>query len=336
MKPAFILGIVLTLALALGLTWWVNRGEAPDAAPIALRLALPMRQATAAAFIAADSGLYAREGLAVTLRDASSGADAVKMLLAGEAEVALSAEAPVAWAALRGVPIVVLASVYESLDDKKIVARRDRGIAAPGDLAGKRLGYGLANSAAYFADAYLLTHGIQDVRTVELSGGPSHAAKELLEGGIDAAVLVPPYSKEAMAALGGNGLLLGDPSIAPVNFCLVTTRAWAEAHPRVVRRLLAALIAATGAIKVHPEASLATLARHFKLELAVLHLDWVPGNYAVRLHPTLQGILDEQMRWALKKGLVPASEVNQRLRATHVLWVEPLRSLDPAAVTLRH
>ncbi len=337
MKSAYICSIVAAVGLALGLVWWGYRAETPAPSPaIAVRLALPTRQATAAAFIAADSGLYTREGLAVTLRNAPSGVAAVKMLLAGEAEVALTAETPVAFAALRGAPIVVLASIYQSVDHNQIIARRDRGIAVPGDLAGKRLGYQLGTTAAYFADAYLLTHGIRGVLEVELAEGSLTTAKELLEGRVDAAVLVPPYNKKAMEALGSNGLLLRDPSIAPSIFCLVTTRAWAEANPQAVRRLLAALIAATNEIRTRPEESLAVLARLFQLELAVLRLDWIPGNHEVQLHPTLKGIIEEQMRWALKKGLVPASSVNQRLKMTDLFWAEPLRSLDPAAVTLRH
>ncbi len=338
MKSVFIRGIVITLglALALGLAWWINRGEAPDSAPLApVRLALPMRPATAAAFIAADSGLYAREGLTVTLRDAPSGVAAMKMLLAGEAEIAFTAETPVALAALRGDPIVVLASIYESLDHNQIIARRDRGIAAPADLAGKRLGYQPGTSTAYFAAAYLLAHGIPDVRRVEQSLGPRDMSKELLEGRIDAAVLVPPYNKQTAAALGTNGLVLRDPSLAPSVFCLVATRAWAEANPQAVRRLLAALIAATGEIRAQPEASLTALARIFKLEQAELRLTWDPGNLAVRLHPTLRGILEEQARWALKYNLVPATSSNERLEMADLLWAEPLRSLDPAAVTLR-
>ncbi|MFZ2738982.1 MAG: ABC transporter substrate-binding protein [Burkholderiaceae bacterium] len=322
---------VLGLALVAGVFWWLERSAPPPAT--SLTLALPQRPATAAAFLGLKDGDFQRQGLKVTLLNNATAVVGLSQLRAGQADVALMVGASFVLARLKGDPLVVLASIYQANDHYAIVARKDKGIAGPADLAGKKIGVTMPTSNAYFAHAYGLAHGvaIPDERIVGLSLEQSLPA--LLAGTVDALVAFPPWIAKAEQALGGQAVILRDPTIYPVNFVLVSTRAWAQENGPALRALLTGLKSASEQIRQKPEDTLARLALALNLEPALIKSSFVPANYRVRLHPELLGMLEAQQAWALKRGSSPSASPQPMLDS---IWFPGLEAVDPSAVTIRH
>jgi ABC-type nitrate/sulfonate/bicarbonate transport system substrate-binding protein len=73
------------------------------------------------------------------------------------ADIAASGESPIARAAIGGKPVAVLANLCNIDEAILIIARKDRGIAVPADLRGKKIGVVSTTAAHFFLDTYLAT-----------------------------------------------------------------------------------------------------------------------------------------------------------------------------------
>ena len=91
-------------------------------------------------FLAEQRQLFQPEGLAAEVRRYPSGKLALEALLRGEVTVAACASAPFAFAATEHSDLRILAVIATSVNEVKIVARRDHGIAQRGDLRGHKIG----------------------------------------------------------------------------------------------------------------------------------------------------------------------------------------------------
>jgi ABC-type nitrate/sulfonate/bicarbonate transport system substrate-binding protein len=77
-------------------------------------------------------------------------------------------------------------------EDHQVISRKDRGISAPGDLRGKRIGALRGTSMEFFMGRFLTFNdlGLGDVEFLNLQ--PSDQEEALLTGRVDA-VVVPEY-----------------------------------------------------------------------------------------------------------------------------------------------
>lgn len=332
-----VLGTVIALAVAsaAALFWWAPWGVGGPfgPAPVPLRLAVPQQAGAGAYFIAEQAGLFRRNGLDVSLQRFAIGREALAQVIAGQADVAIVADTPIVFASLKGEQLSVLASIYQNNDYHQIVARKDRGIEKPADLKDKTLGYLPGTSMAYFAHAYALLHGLGHNPKKVVNVPPPETTRALLEGKVDAVVVFPPHGDLTAQALGGSATVLRDPTIYQFNFCLVSQRAWAEANPQAVQRLLRAFSAATQKIRQEPTPSFAAIAAETRVSAAAVERDWKnAASIDLRLHPELLAMLEVQQDWALSQGLVPVARQTS-MRA--LILTEGLQAVDPAAVTLR-
>jgi signal transduction histidine kinase/CheY-like chemotaxis protein len=129
-------------------------------------IALSLEPMSALAVIADTEGFLRKEGLDVTIKEYASGHLALQGMLKGEAEFATVAGPPIVMNSFERNDFKVFATIATSDNDAKIVARRDRGIAQPADLAytdkdvrlAERIGSQIAGA---IANAQLYTERIQ-------------------------------------------------------------------------------------------------------------------------------------------------------------------------------
>lgn len=91
-------------------------------------------------FAAEQQGYFEQEGLKVNLETPADTNDAIKLLAAGKADLAISYQMQIAQSRAEDIPVVsVAALVRHPLD--QIFVRADSDIKSPKDLAGKKVGY---------------------------------------------------------------------------------------------------------------------------------------------------------------------------------------------------
>ena len=128
----------------------------------------------------------------------------------------------------------------------RVVARRSAGIRTVADLRGKRVAVTANTSSQYFLTAMLGTARLKDadVQMIFMEGQAMPAALSKQE--LDAMAMWEPHAQNAVDTLGGDAVVLEDPSVYRERFNLNTTAAAAIAHRRPrPKSTLAALVDGT-------------------------------------------------------------------------------------------
>lgn len=331
-RLAWVLLLLAALgSAALAVLHWRNPSPAPR---LPLRIATAATPWSAALYQARMKGDFAAVGLEVSWIICDSGRQALDELLAGRCDIASVADAPLAVELARGSPLRLLGSLATCVDQTELIVRRDRGIAGPQDLAGRRVGLLLGSSADYMLDTLLELHGIDSAQIERVDAGPRKLAGILREGAVDGVAVWPPYCEAIRAELGDNALSFDSGGVYRWNWLLVAgpgphTRALAEAE----RLMLRVLVDVSTELRQQPEASAARLATQLESTPAELLRAWRDMHLATRLDQALLLSLEAQARWAMAKGYALPGPVPNLLR---VIDPVPLQTVAPNNVTLIH
>jgi len=264
------------------------------------------------AWIAKETGIFERNGLAVQLIYFTGGTTTVQALVSGEVPISQVAGPAVVNSALAGSDIIIFAGGATSLD-YWLMSRPE--IKRPEQLKGGSVAISAFGTASDFVARYALekiglTPG-KDVAIVQVGGVPDRLGA-LLTGKIEAAVLVPP----SMFIAQKKGLsILADVSKLGLPFQytgVATSRRFIREHPDTVRRYARSQLEAVHRIYTDKETSLKVLTKYFRgnVERDILEKSWgllVDGNLLPKKqYPTLEG---------LKSILAPLAEKNPKAKA---------------------
>ena len=272
----------------------------------------------------------------------ASGLQAMRALLAGQAEFALAAPLPVAAAILEHAKageaperaIVVLASVGMSNQSHYVVANRRRGVLEAEDLVGRRIGLPIHTSAHYGWYLHTVANGL-DPRDMQLMDIPvDQHAHALQAGEVDAVVTWDPFGRQLLDQLGEQGVVFSTRQLHSVNWLLVTTRDLALDQPALVRRILYGYLQASDLIFRDPARARAIHAEATDLDVAELERMEQGVFWNVALNWAVLTNLEAQLEWLARERDPGAAA--QPVVADY-LHPAPLNALRPRAVMLpRH
>jgi len=328
--------VTAILALSAGLTVLASAhrwpfGEADSTEP--LRLALSSTPHAALLHIAAAKGFFKDEGLTVTVVPVSHGKAALDLLDRGQVDVAAAAEVPFVIAVLQGRPFGVAASMLSVSTEMAVVARRDRGINAPADLVGKKIGVTMGTSGEYFLWAFLIRYKLppEGIQLVDLP--PGRLADELSRGTIDAASTWQPVRLGAETSLGAKAVSFTAPAAYTVTHVVIGRNDYWQAHGGTARKLVRALLKAEQFNRSEPEQALAIVAQRLNLDATALRHSWEDLGFRVNLLQSQLVTLEDEARWAMERGQVRAGPVPNFL--SH-LYLDALLKEQPDRVTVVH
>jgi len=309
----------ITLLLSLG-------GFTAQAAPLVI--AIGESPLFTPLVLAEQEGFFTAEGLDVRVVSCVNGRRCLKHLTDGEAQVATVADTPMIFALHSGHRFDILATFGTSSKDTAMVARADRGIRAPADLAGKRISVVRGTSAHYFTNVFLLVNGVSRESVHIVFMDPNRGAEPLLRGEVDAAALYRPLGPQAAQQLGAKGQMLA--TLRPYTV-MVNLVAQPGLSQDVLVRLLRATQRAITQLNSQPARAHAMLQARWKLDAKAVAAQLEGYEFRLGLDQTLLTTLEAQSRWALREGLVDNPTMPDYLE---LMRIEPLRALDPRAVTL--
>lgn len=311
---------LLAAALLLGL--------AMPAAAAPLVLAIGDSPLFAPLLLAAHEGYFAAEGLDVRVQSCINGRRCLKHLTDGEAQVATVADTPMVFALHAGHRFDIVATFGTSSRDTAMVARADRGIRTPADLAGKRIGIVRGTSAHYFTNVFLLVNGIARDSVSLVFMDPNRGAEPLLKGEVDAAAFYRPVGPQAARQLGAKGTTLA--TLRPYTV-MVNLVAQPGLSQDTLLRLLKATQRSIALLDSQPAQARAALAALWKEDVKTVASQLDGNDFHLGLDQTLLAVLEAESRWAVREGLVDNAAMPDYLE---LMRIEPLRALDPRAMTV--
>lgn len=280
-------------------------------------------------WIAKDKGFFDKVGLNVDIRGYVSGKAATDAMMAGQVDVTTASEFVFVSLSLTDPQLRILGSISH-YRNKAVLARRDRGIATPTDLRGKRVGVTMPSGAEYSLHVFLALQGMtmSDIKPVALA--PQALVEALDRGGIDAAITWQPHVQEIEKKLGAQGVIFPGDSY-DIFLLLLTRQDYAQRQDGALRKLFAGLALAEEWVRMHPDEARRYIATRFKLDTAYVAMLWPQMRLTVDFPQELMTALDGEAGWLLRREGKPASLLPNYADFIHPA---PLKRVRPQAVTV--
>jgi NitT/TauT family transport system substrate-binding protein len=296
-----------------------------------LRIALSSTPHASLLHLAAAQGYFDAEGLQVTLVPVSHGKAALDKLAQGQADLAAAAELPFIVSVLQGQPWSVAAAVASESGEMAVVARRDRGIAGPTDLANKRVGVTLGTSGEYFLWAWLIRHRLAPDAVAMTNLPPPQMVGALAQGTVDAVSVWQPVRREAEQALGAGGISFTAPDAYTVTHVIVGRQDYLRGNTQAMRQLMRALLRAERFLRTQPQAALAATAARLGIAPDELRSQWAALDLRVEQRQSQLITWEDEARWAMTSGHAAQRPVPNLL--PH-LYLDALEAEAPHRVTV--
>lgn len=281
--------------------------------------------------IAREKGFFLEEGLDATIRFYPSGKKALDAMFAGEVDNATLTETPIVLTSFIRDDFSVFATFAYSYDNSKVIGRKDRGVAKPADLKGKKIGFTAKTSSHFFVYLYLIEHQIDpaDIELVDFA--PTDLRRALKDGKVDAIATFEPYASEALKSLPGKAVRLPGSNLYRETFNIAVMRSYAKGHPELLKRILKAVDKATIFIKQDRNESIAVMNKSLNLEgnsFVSVQDDLV---FELSLDHSLFTIFEDEARWAIKNGLTSKTKIPNYLG---YLYPDAMKAIKPEDVTI--
>jgi ABC-type nitrate/sulfonate/bicarbonate transport system substrate-binding protein len=282
--------------------------------------------------LANAQGFFRKQGLDVVTQEYESGVFAVSDLAAGKLDMATAAEFVFVLQSFRHPSLRMPATLCIS-SDNDLVVRKDRAIARPQDLKGKRVAITRGSSAEFFFHNYLIFNRIpaDSVRIVHQT--PSQMLKAMAEGTIDAALCWPPYTFEMEKQLGVKGSRWPAQSGQDTYFALFTTEGFLKKQPKAMEQFIGALVEAEQFVTKYPDQAQAVLRNSLKTDSRVFLATWSHALLQLQLTQDLLVLMEREAKWAIRNKLVEKQEVPNYL---DFFYFGAIDKVKPEAVSIVH
>lgn len=311
---------VLATSLLLGLS------AMPAAASAAgLSIAVARTPLSLPIYVAESQGYFAAEGVPVTLKDVTGGHHAYEQLADGKADLATFSDTVVMFGSFKHPDFAVIATIATSTEDVDLIVGKGLGNARPEQLAGKRIGTVIGASSHYYADSWLVFHGVDPRSTRPVSLQPETMASALANGEVDAVAIWNPFSFEILKTVPG-ARQLPNPGTYRLSFNLIAGRKLLGPRDNELAGVLRALLRAEQFIQTEPLKAQAILRDRLALNQDFIDWIWPKFNHRVMLDQSLVTTLESVARWARHEGHVSASRSPNYL---NFIYNEPLRMARP-------
>ena len=328
-KLLLIIGMITLLIL---FVWQIqHRITAPQKITDQVVLAVPMQPMSASLFIANENLLFQKHGISSTNHPFALSKDALAAVLNDKADLAIVADTPFMFSVLDGNKLSILATIFSSRQTLAIVTRKDRGIKKYEDLINKTIGTQIGENSQFYLDLMLVTHNIpeQKVRIVDVK--PESIIEALESGKIDAVTAWHPLIDDLQKVLGNKAGVIHDEEIFSFRFNLVAKVDYIKSHPETIKKILFALDDANQFIYDQPKEANKIVAKYLHLDPLAVGNYLKPSDFTLKLDQNLLLLLDDQTRWAIKRGLTKVEQVPNYL---NYINLELLGGIMPQVVRI--
>jgi ABC-type nitrate/sulfonate/bicarbonate transport system substrate-binding protein len=283
-------------------------------------------------YLADSQGFFNKHGVDVVIKEYGTGPMAVNDLAAGNVDVAIAAESVFVLQAFRYPDLRILATICAG-SDVELIVRKDRGIATPQDLKGKRVTFTRGSSGEFFLYNYLLFNRIPGASIQVVYHTPTEMVKAMADGTVDAALSWPPFATQMEKQLGAKVARWPAQGGQDYYITLLAKQAFLKKQPKTMEQFLAALLEAEQFIKRYPDRAQTALTQKLKLDDKSFLETWSRTRFQLQLTQDLLVLMEQEAKWAIRNRLVEKKEVPNYL---DFFYFQALEKVKPEAVSIVH
>ncbi|MRR37592.1 ABC transporter substrate-binding protein [bacterium] len=304
------------------------RESGQQSAPLPLTVAVQPAPYSGLIAVADEQGFFTKGGLRGVLKEYPSGLEALQAVMRGEAQVATVADIALARMMRKDASLRVVAAIGASTGSQ-IVARKDRNIHGPADLAGKRIGFSPDTSSHYFLHSFLLLHHVPEHSVTMVAIPPARQVEAGAGGEVDAVSAFDVFANLARKKLGENAVAWDAQNTLAYQWLLVTRKSEVRS-PEGIQRLLRALLVAEDFAVNHGEETRSILARKWNLDPHYVQESWEHIRLFVSFNQSIVTALQGYVKWAM------ASDGSTEAPPDVLSYLdsEPMEAVDSKLVTL--
>lgn len=297
-----------------------------------ITIAAEMSLLPATVWVAEYKGFFEEHKVNLTIKEYDSGRNALEAMLKDKTiNIATVAQTPVVFNSFENEPYVIFATMAYSLDDIKVLARKDHGVISPEDLKGKKIGATKRSTGHYFLEGFL-THYGYDLNDIELKDINASELKNKLETGeVSAITSWEPHISQAEKTIGKDNLsLMISPTPFRKDFFFTSLKTYAEEHGESLERFLEALIEAEEFILSNPDESQLIIAQRLKTDPQLIKNIWDTFTFEISLEQSIMVNLEDEALWADKLS----KEKKNIPDYLDYIDIKPLTKVKPHGVNL--
>jgi ABC-type nitrate/sulfonate/bicarbonate transport system substrate-binding protein len=325
---------VLVAVAAVGLSsfFYLNQKAGFEEKMESLIVAHPQFESLALFWVAQDQGFFVQNGLNVTSTNYSTGAAALEGVLSGDADIAVgTAEFPLVGKAFQNESIRTIGSI-DKIDFIYLVGRKDRGIEAVSDLAGKRVGTTIGTVSEFYLGRLLSLNGLsmQNITLVDVRT-PVDWVNGVVNGTIDAVVTAQPYADLVKDGLGDNAFVWPAQSSQSQFALMISTNEWIETHPDLVDRFLKSLLQAEEFANNYPAKAKEIVRTEMNFTGEYIEEVWTRNRFGLSLDQSFVQAMEGEARWMISNNLTNATAVPNFV---NFIYFDGLVSVKPESVNI--
>lgn len=287
---------------------------------------------TAPVWIAQNKGYFQEEGLNVKIIEFDSGkASFAAMLNQRNIDIATVAQTPIMFNSFNRKDFAIIAAMVNSDNDVKVLVRRDRGINNPSDLRGKKVAITKGSTGEFFLDLFLLYKGVVSSQVETIDAKPSELPPALVEERVDAICTWEPHIIKAKQLLGKKALVMPSKGIYREDFYFLANKRFIKNDSEALNKFLKAIEKSELFIKGNEKESINIVSQRLQLNRNLTALIWHEFNFQLLLDQTILISLEDEARWAIKRGLTNKKEIPNYL---DFIFMDALEQIKPKAVTI--
>ncbi|MES2772040.1 MAG: ABC transporter substrate-binding protein [Pseudomonadota bacterium] len=322
----------LVLAAFFG-AWFAFSARVVAVPALRASLAFPSEINSALPILAKQKAFFATSGVHLAMQPTALSRDALQALLDDKADFALVTDTDFVLSKLAGHDVLILASLAQA---RRTLALVTSGLEDPRDLQGKEISLRSEPQAHYFLDSFLQIHGLDEIRVKRIENQTLPELGSLLDAfkakQIAAAVVRQPVLGQLQMAMGKQlKVFYGDDVYAMRLLLLVKPSYFARNRP-AIKAVLTALIDASKAIRDQPSSARRLIGTFLQLDDTLMSRFFDPEDFVVSLDQALLLSLEDQSRWAIKKGLATTASVMPNY--LQMMRLDALETVMPDAVKI--
>jgi NitT/TauT family transport system substrate-binding protein len=332
-KPILLLVICGTLVvLALFASgYFPAPGPGTPAERDEISIGLSPAESSALVYIAEEKGFFAQEGLILHTRFYPNGAVAVQGMENGEVNLTLSAEFPLVAETLNGRKFLIAGTV-DKFYGTYLVGRKDRGIAGPGDLAGKTIAIQKNSIGEFYLGRFLDLQGTVEKNVTLVNRPVNTIMPDMLENTSIDAVVTTPLNTYLLVGRQPESFTVIPVISGQATYVVVAgNRDWVRENPRAVSRFLLAVRDASRYAVADPKDAKSIVARRLNVSEDYIGNIWPDHQYSLALDQSLLIAMEDEARWMIHNNLTASESVPNFLDSVYSGGME---SADPDSVTL--